>query len=94
MIEQPRPAFKQRTVHGKRVAFSRDEEGSPARAILLGQCYSLCGFPGQGFDDVVPSVRVSLANLTDFEYRAIGAATRRILDDYHQMYTEADPGQV
>ena len=51
MIEQPRPAFKQRTVHGKRVAFSRDEEGSPARAILLGQCYSLCGFPGQGFDE-------------------------------------------
>ena len=50
--------------------------------------------PGQGFDDVVPSVRVSLANLTDFEYRAIGAATRRILDDYHQVFTEADPGQV
>ena len=44
--------------------------------------------PGKGFDAVVPSVRVSLANLTDFEYRAIGAATRRILEDYHRMFTE------
>ncbi|MBO0895443.1 bifunctional aspartate transaminase/aspartate 4-decarboxylase [Arthrobacter sunyaminii] len=44
--------------------------------------------PGKGFDVVVPSVRVSLANLTDFEYRAIGAATRRILEDYHRSFTE------
>ena len=42
--------------------------------------------PGEGFDVVAPSARVSLANLTDFEYRAIGAATRHILEDYHRTF--------
>jgi aspartate 4-decarboxylase len=45
--------------------------------------------PGKGFEVVDTSARVSLANLTDHEYRAIGAATRRIVDEYHDAFTHA-----
>ncbi|QAV70938.1 bifunctional aspartate transaminase/aspartate 4-decarboxylase [Salinibacterium sp. UTAS2018] len=43
--------------------------------------------PGKGFEVIDTSARVSLANLTDNEYRAIGAATRRIVDEYHDAFT-------
>lgn len=46
--------------------------------------------PGKGFEVVDTSARVSLANLTDHEYRAIGAATRRIVDEYHDAFTHAN----
>ena len=45
--------------------------------------------PGKGFDVVDTSARVSLANLTDHEYRAIGAATRHIVDEYHDAFVVA-----
>ena len=47
--------------------------------------------PGSGFDVTVPSARVSLANLSDHEYRAIGAATRRVLEEYHGMFSRGEP---
>ncbi len=37
--------------------------------------------PGKGFEVVDASVRVSLANLTQAEYQAIGECTRRVLDE-------------
>ena len=39
--------------------------------------------PGKGFEVVDTSARVSLANLTDFEYAAVGKFTRQVLDEYH-----------
>lgn len=42
--------------------------------------------PGKGFDVDHPSARVSLANLTEQNYRDIGMAVRKILDEYHQAY--------
>ena len=45
--------------------------------------------PGNGFEVVDTSARVSLANLTDHEYRAIGVATRRIVDEYHDAFVLA-----
>jgi aspartate 4-decarboxylase len=42
--------------------------------------------PGKGFEVVDTSARVSLANLTDFEYAAIGKFTRQVLDEYHQDF--------
>jgi aspartate 4-decarboxylase len=39
--------------------------------------------PGNGFEVVDTSARISLANLTDFEYISIGKFTRQILDEYH-----------
>ncbi|MCI4657248.1 bifunctional aspartate transaminase/aspartate 4-decarboxylase [Cryobacterium zhongshanensis] len=47
--------------------------------------------PGKGFEVVDTSARVSLANLTDNEYRAIGAATRRIVDEYHEAFAHSLP---
>jgi aspartate 4-decarboxylase len=41
---------------------------------------------GGGFGDTHPSARVSLANLNEHEYAAIGTAIRRLLDDYHEKY--------
>lgn len=49
--------------------------------------------PGNGFEVVDVSARVSLANLTDIEYMSIGTATRKVLEEYHQEYQRvlADP---
>ncbi|WAP50467.1 bifunctional aspartate transaminase/aspartate 4-decarboxylase [Arthrobacter sp. ATA002] len=47
--------------------------------------------PGSGFDAGAPSVRVSLANLTDHEYRSIGAATQRLVEEYYAMFSGGDP---
>jgi hypothetical protein len=42
--------------------------------------------PGNGFEVVDTSARVSLANLTDIEYAAIGKFTRQVLDEYYQDF--------
>jgi aspartate 4-decarboxylase len=42
--------------------------------------------PGNGFEVVDTSARISLANLTEVEYAAIGKFTRQILDEYHQDF--------
>jgi aspartate 4-decarboxylase len=42
--------------------------------------------PGNGFEVVDTSARVSLANLTDSEYAAIGKFTRQVLDEYYQDF--------
>ena len=47
--------------------------------------------PGNGFEVVDTSARVSLANLTDSEYAAIGRFTRQVLDEYHQDFKKLTP---
>ena len=42
--------------------------------------------PGNGFEVVNTSARVSLANLTEFEYAAIGRFTRQVLDEYRDDF--------
>jgi aspartate 4-decarboxylase len=42
--------------------------------------------PGNGFEVVNTSARVSLANLTEIEYAAIGRFTRKILDEYRDDF--------
>lgn len=45
--------------------------------------------PGKGFDVVDPSVRISLANLTEADYVKIGKATRTIVDEYYSTYKQS-----
>ncbi|SHH24202.1 bifunctional aspartate transaminase/aspartate 4-decarboxylase [Ferrimonas marina] len=45
--------------------------------------------PGKGFDVVHGSVRVSLANLTHYEYALIGRETRKMLDGYFAEFQAA-----
>ena len=42
--------------------------------------------PGKGFEVLDASARVSLANLTEAEYKSIGAYTRQILEEYHHDF--------
>ncbi|MGI9521167.1 MAG: bifunctional aspartate transaminase/aspartate 4-decarboxylase [Hyphomicrobiaceae bacterium] len=42
--------------------------------------------PGKGFEVLHASARVSLANLTEAEYKDIGAYTRQILDEYNREF--------
>ncbi len=42
--------------------------------------------PGKGFEVLDASARVSLANLTEAEYKAIGAYTRQILEEYNRDF--------
>ncbi|MDJ0950214.1 MAG: bifunctional aspartate transaminase/aspartate 4-decarboxylase [Alphaproteobacteria bacterium] len=43
---------------------------------------------GGGFGDVHESARVSLANLNEYQYAAIGTAVRRLLDSYYELFQE------
>ncbi|CAM3658528.1 Bifunctional aspartate aminotransferase and L-aspartate beta-decarboxylase [Bordetella sputigena] len=45
--------------------------------------------PGNGFEVVDTSARVSLANLTEIEYASIGKFTRQVLDEYFKDFTES-----
>jgi aspartate 4-decarboxylase len=49
--------------------------------------------PGKGFEVVDTSARVSLANLTDIEYAAIGKFTRRVLDECHDDFKKSTVSQ-
>jgi len=42
--------------------------------------------PGKGFEVVDTSARVSLANLTEIEYAAIGRFSRQVLDEYYRDF--------
>jgi aspartate 4-decarboxylase len=46
--------------------------------------------PGNGFEVVDTSARVSLANLTEIEYASIGKFTRQVLDECYQDYAKSD----
>ncbi|MRI34579.1 aspartate 4-decarboxylase [Endozoicomonas sp. OPT23] len=43
--------------------------------------------PGEGFDVKKPAVRVSLANLTLAQYKAIGVCVRKVLAEFYQEFT-------
>jgi aspartate 4-decarboxylase len=45
--------------------------------------------PGNGFEVVDTSARVSLANLTEIEYASIGKFTRQVLDECHQDFQKS-----
>jgi aspartate 4-decarboxylase len=49
--------------------------------------------PGNGFEVVDTSARVSLANLTDHEYALIGRFTRQVLDEYFQDFLVSKAGK-
>lgn len=44
--------------------------------------------PGKGFGDITPTLRVSLANLQEYQYEAIGQYTKKILKKFHDIYTK------
>ena len=44
--------------------------------------------PGKGFDVITNTVRVSLANLTEHEYKKIGKSIRGILDEYYAEFCQ------
>ncbi|MDE6490638.1 MAG: bifunctional aspartate transaminase/aspartate 4-decarboxylase [Muribaculaceae bacterium] len=44
---------------------------------------------GDGFDGPAWSVRASLANLNKSDYLKIGSAIRKLLDEYHSIYTKS-----
>lgn len=52
----------------------------------LAQETSVVLLPGKGFEIDHPSVRVSLANLTEYDYRAIGFFVKNVLEEYADAY--------
>jgi aspartate 4-decarboxylase len=48
--------------------------------------------PGGGFGDTHPSARVSLANLNEYDYAAIGTAVRKLLDAYYARFQQVHRG--
>lgn len=50
--------------------------------------------PGNGFEVVNTSARVSLANLTDREYASIGKFTRRVLEEYYEEFKRSRERQT
>ena len=56
-----------------------------ARVVLL---------PGKGFGTQHPSGRVSLANLNESDYRQIGRAMRRLIEEYVERYNKDTGGKL
>ncbi|CAN5687121.1 bifunctional aspartate transaminase/aspartate 4-decarboxylase [soil metagenome] len=50
--------------------------------------------PGNGFEVVNASARVSLANLTEIEYASIGKFTRKVLDEYRDDCLAGTGGEL
>lgn len=50
--------------------------------------------PGVGFSVRRPSARASLANLNEYQYAAIGAALRRMADDYYERFKREKAGDT
>lgn len=48
--------------------------------------------PGGGFGDTHPSARVSLANLNEYDYAAIGTSVRKLLDAYYERFQQVHRG--
>ncbi len=42
--------------------------------------------PGRGFGSLKPAGRISLANLNEYEYAAIGKSLKGMMDQYHEKY--------
>lgn len=42
--------------------------------------------PGKGFGDTHPTLRVSLANLKEFQYELIGKKTKKIIKEFYENY--------
>jgi aspartate 4-decarboxylase len=55
--------------------------------VRLAAEHGIVVLDGRGFDAPAMSVRVSLANLPDEAYRAIGRAISRLVDAYHRRWT-------
>ena len=56
--------------------------------VKLAERKSVVLMDGGGFDAPKMSVRVSLANLTDADYAAIGKCTRQVLDEFHEEFSK------
>jgi aspartate 4-decarboxylase len=46
--------------------------------------------PGTGFGSLKPAGRISLANLNEYEYAAIGKSLRKMMEQYYEKYRFGD----
>jgi aspartate 4-decarboxylase len=46
--------------------------------------------PGEGFGVQKPAARASLANLSEYQYAAIGRSLRKMADEYYQEFLKSD----
>lgn len=76
-----------RELHGDEFA-SWFSQGDKATDFLfrLAEETGVVLLPGKGFEVVEPSARVSLANLSEQEYEAIGQFSRQVLDEYYEDF--------
>ncbi len=75
-------------VYGKEFSEWLMDHASGAEFITrLAAETSVVLLPGKGFDVDHPSARVSLANLTEYNYRDIGLSVKKILAEYYEQYS-------
>ena len=76
-----------RLLYGKDFAdwFAADNRGTDFLFRLADET-GVVLLPGNGFEVVDASVRISLANLTEAAYADIGKFTRRVLDELHEEF--------
>lgn len=68
------------------VQWFRDNNKGKTFLFRLAKETGVVLLPGSGFDVVDSSVRVSLANLTHYDYEKIGRETRKVLDEYYAEF--------
>ena len=71
--------------------FAEDERGTDF-LFRLARETGVVLLPGKGFEVIDASARVSLANLTEAQYAAIGEFSRRVLDELHDEFKGGKKG--
>jgi len=80
-------------LHGKDFAAWVVKKMRPNEVLFrLAQETSVVLLPGRGFGSDHASGRVSLANLNEYDYAAIGAAVRRIAQEYFEIFKKEKGG--
>lgn len=74
-------------LHGKEFAeWMVTKHGGEELFFQLAQDAGIVVMPGKGFGALVPSARVSLANLSEYQYAAIGRGIRALMDKYYAAF--------
>lgn len=80
-----------RALYGEKFAQWMSDRSSSAEILFrIAEETGIVLLPGEGFGVQKPAARASLANLSEYQYAAIGRSLRKLADEYYQAFLKAN----
>ncbi|MCA1955555.1 bifunctional aspartate transaminase/aspartate 4-decarboxylase [Zymomonas sp.] len=80
-----------RALYGEKFAKWMSDRSSSAEILFrIAEETGIVLLPGEGFGVQKPAARASLANLSEYQYAAIGRSLRKLADEYYQAFLKAN----